>query len=153
MCLLWFFLLVQELFEEQLGLQKHLHLLGHVQEEHPGVRSGPCGPRKGWMPAGCRSVGLLKPPHPGSSLGASGSHPPLQASRLWGESADGRTGVGERRLCLVAAWAAGGRPVPNSLVFPKQPLLGQGSSQSWAAMLRVRGSSCGTVLPHVASPS
>lgn len=54
MLLLWFFLLVQELFEEQLGLQQRLRLgsgLGRVQEGHTGVRSGPCGPQGG-MPGG-----------------------------------------------------------------------------------------------------
>lgn len=49
MCLLWFFLLVWELFEEQLGLQQHLHLLGHMQKEHTGARSGPCGRGKGCL--------------------------------------------------------------------------------------------------------
>lgn len=64
----------------------------------------------------------------------------LQASRLWeeahrGQATDGKTGVGERGLCLMAAWAGGERSIPNPLVFPKQLLLGQGLGQSWAAML------------------
>lgn len=77
---------------------------------------------------------------PMSSLGAARGYPLLQVSHLWeearrGQATDGETGRGEWGLCLMAAWAGGGRPIPNPWVFPKQLLLGQGSGQSWAAML------------------
>lgn len=65
MLLLWFFLLVQELFEEQPGLQQHLCLgsgLGRMQEGRTGARSGPCSPRGG-MPGRLQGhVSLRMPP-------------------------------------------------------------------------------------------
>ena len=83
---------------------------------------------------------LLAVPCPCPCLALLMVTPLLQASRLWeeacrGQATDGKTGVGERGLCLMATWAGGGRSIPNPLVFPKQPLLGQGLGQSWAAML------------------
>lgn len=131
---LWFFLLVQELFEEQLGLQQRLCLglgLGRMQEGRTGVRSGPHSPQGG-MPGGLQ--GHVSSQAPAPSCRHCQLFPAhILTSRLWeearrGQAAGGKTGVGEQELCLVAAWAGGGRPIPNPSVFPE--LLGHGSGQS-----------------------
>lgn len=151
MLLLWFFPLVQEFFDEQPGLQQRLRLglgLGCMQEGCTGARSCPCGPQGGMPGALQGHVSLRMPPpschycwlFPACVLAwHRWQSPPCSrhcaSAKKHAEDSDGKTGVGEQGPCLMAALAGGGRPISNLSVLPKQPLLGQGSGQFWAAAL------------------